>query len=130
MKHLCGCFESKSFPWSVIQPVLNHFNFLAGKWSGKVCRALKLFINMCIRCKLFDVVKGQRLDPGSHRSEFVHNGQADQLRCFVGYVGYDAIPALALDHRHNSTFVVGTYHVIAFPMTRLFPRFNLQGPFT
>ena len=28
MKHLCGCFESQSFSWSVIQSVLNHFNFL------------------------------------------------------------------------------------------------------
>ena len=70
MKHLCGCFESQSFSWSVIQSVLNHSNFLisdrghgsflrdvlpqqpvevfiaaslpACKWSGKVSRALKL----------------------------------------------------------------------------------------
>ena len=102
MKHLCGCFESQSFSWSVIQSVLNLSNFLisdcghgsflwnilaqqtveifiaaplpAGKWSGKVGRALKLLINMRMRCKLFAVVKGQRLDPGSHWFELVHNG--------------------------------------------------------
>ena len=86
MKHLCGCFESQSFSWSVIQSVLNHSNFLisdrghgsflrdvlpqqpvevfiaaslpACKWSGKVSRALKLFINLAVSCKLFAIVKG------------------------------------------------------------------------
>ena len=38
--------------------------------------------------------------------------------------------ALALDHRHDSTFMVGTNHGIALPMTHLFSRFNVQGPFT
>ncbi|MEY3135084.1 MAG: hypothetical protein RJA39_966, partial [Pseudomonadota bacterium] len=33
----------------------------AGKWSGKVGRALKLLINMGMPCKLFAIVKGQRL---------------------------------------------------------------------
>ena len=102
MKHLCGCFESQSFSWSVIQSVLNHSNFLiadcghgsflwnvlakqtfevfiaapfpAGKWSAKVGSALKLFINIGMPRKLFAVVKGQRLDPGSQRLELVHNG--------------------------------------------------------
>ena len=102
MKHLCGCLESQSFPWSVIQSVLNHSNFLIAdcghgsfllnvlakqavevfiaapfltcKWSGKVGRALKLLINMGMPCKLFAIVKGQRLHPGSHRLELVHNG--------------------------------------------------------
>ena len=99
MKHLCGCFETQSLSWSVIQSVLNHFNFLiadcghgsflwnvlaqqaveiliaatfpAGKWSGKVSGALKLFINMDVRCKLFAVVKGQRFDPSCHGFELV-----------------------------------------------------------
>ena len=99
MKHLSGCFESQSFSWSVIQSVLNHSNFLiadcghgsflwnvlakqavevfiaapfpAGKWSGKVGRALKLFINMGMPCKLFAIVKGQRLHPGSVTFELV-----------------------------------------------------------
>jgi hypothetical protein len=85
MKHLCGCFETQSLSWSVIQSVLNHFNFLiadcghrsflgdilaqqtveiliaatlpAGKWSGKVGRALKFFINISMPRKLFAVVK-------------------------------------------------------------------------
>ena len=102
MKHLCGCFESKSFPRSVIQSVLNHSNFLiadcghgsffgyvlakqavevfiaapfpAGKWSGKVGRALKFFINISMPRKLFAVVKGQRLHPGCQRLELAHNG--------------------------------------------------------
>ena len=102
MKHLCGCFESQSFSWSVIQSVLNHSNFLVAdcghgsslwnvlakqpvevfiapplptcKGSGKVGRALKLLINMGMRCKLFAIVKCQRLDPGSHRFELVQNG--------------------------------------------------------
>ena len=102
MKHLCGCFESQSFPWSVIQSVLNHSNFLisdrghgsffwyvlaqqsievfiaaslpACKWSGKVSRALKLFINLAVSCKLFAVVKGQRFHPCRQRLELVHNG--------------------------------------------------------
>jgi hypothetical protein len=99
MKHLCGCFESQSFSWSVIQSVLNHSNFLiadcghrsplwnvlakqvvevfiaaalqAGKWSGKVGRALKLFINMGMPRKLFAIVKGQRFHPGSVTFELV-----------------------------------------------------------
>ena len=94
MKHLCGCFESQS--------VLNHSNFLiadgghgsflwnvlakqtvevfiaapfpACRWSGKVGRALKLLINIGMPCKLFAIIKGQRLDLGSHRFELVHNG--------------------------------------------------------
>jgi hypothetical protein len=102
MQHLCGCFESQSFSWSAIQYVLNYSNFLicnrrhgsflwnvfakqtvevfiaapflAGKWSGKVDSALKLFINIGMPRKLFAVVKGQRLDPGSQRLELVHNG--------------------------------------------------------
>jgi hypothetical protein len=79
MKHLCGCFHSQSFSWSVIQSVLIHSNFLlsdrghgsflwnilakqtvevfmaaafpAGKWSGKLGSALKLFINIGMPCK-------------------------------------------------------------------------------
>ena len=102
MKHLCGCFESQSFSWSVIQSVLNHSNFLiadcghgsflwnvlakqavevfiaapfpAGKWSGKVDRALKLLINLGMPCKLFAIVKGQRFHPCRQRLELVHNG--------------------------------------------------------
>jgi hypothetical protein len=38
-----------------------------------------------------------------------------------------AIPALALDHRHVSTFVAGNNHGIAFPMTYLASSFNVQG---
>ncbi len=91
MEHLRGCYESQSLSRSVIQSVLNHFNFLisypghgsflrgvlaqqnvkiliaallqAGKWSGKVGSALKLFINMCMPCKLSAVVKSQCLAP-------------------------------------------------------------------
>jgi hypothetical protein len=43
----------------------------AGKWSGKVGRALKLFINMGMPCKLFAIVKGQRFHPGSVTFELV-----------------------------------------------------------
>ena len=102
MKHLCGCFETQSFSWSVIQSVLNDSNFLisdrghgsflgdvlaqqavqvfiaaafpAGKWSGKVSRTLKLFINMCMRCELFAVVIGQRLDSFEQGLEVPHDG--------------------------------------------------------
>ena len=76
MKELCGCFEPQSLSRSVIQSVINNFNFLisdrghesffgdvlaqqnfeiliasalpAGKWSGKVGGALKLFIKWAI----------------------------------------------------------------------------------
>ena len=48
--------------------------FPAGKWSGKVGSALKLFINIGMPRKLFAVVKGQRLDPGCHGFELIHNG--------------------------------------------------------
>ena len=99
MKHLCGCFESQSFSWSVIQSVLNHSNFLISdcghgsflwnvlakqavevfiaaafptcKGPGKVGSALKMLINMGMTCKLFAIVKGQRLHPGSVTFELV-----------------------------------------------------------
>ena len=102
MEHICGCFESQSFSGSVIQSVLNHSNFLisdrghgsflgdvlaqqpievfiaaafpTGKGSGKVSRALKLLINMCMRCKLFAVIKGQRLDSFAQGLEVTHDG--------------------------------------------------------
>ena len=112
MKHLCGCFETQSLSWSVIQSVLNHLYFLiadcghgsflgdilaqqtveiliaatlpAGKWSGKVGGALKLCINMCMRCKLFAVVKGQRLDPNSHRFELAISQDTRSTRIAIG----------------------------------------------
>lgn len=101
MKHLRGCFESQSFSWSVIQSVSNHSNFLisnhghgsflrdvlpqqpvevfiaaslsACKRSGKVSRALKLFINLAVSCKLFAIVIGQCFHPSCQRPELVHN---------------------------------------------------------
>jgi hypothetical protein len=46
---------------------------------------------------------------------------------FVGHLGHHGIPALALDHRHNSPFVAGTNDGVALPMTHLASRFNVQG---
>ena len=102
MEHFCGCSEPQSFPGSVIQSVLNHSNFLitnrrhgsllwdvlpqqsveiliaaslpTSKRSSKVSCALKLFINMCMRCKLFAVVKGQCLDSFAQGLEVAHDG--------------------------------------------------------
>ena len=45
-----------------------------GKWPGKVGGALNMFINIGMPRKLFALVKGQRLHPGSQRLEHVHNG--------------------------------------------------------
>jgi hypothetical protein len=95
-------FYSQSFSWPVLQSVLNHSNFLIsdrghgsflgyvlaqqpieifiaaafpnGKRSGKVSRALKLFINLGMRCKLFAVVEGQCLDSFVQGLEVTHDG--------------------------------------------------------
>ena len=118
-------FWIPTFFWSVIQSVLNHSNFLVAyrwhasfiwkvlakqsvevfiaipfstcKWSGKVGRALELLI-IGVPCKLFAIVKGQRFHPCRQRLELVHNGRADQLAVFIGYLGHHGIPALALGH--------------------------------
>ena len=60
MKHLCGCFESQSFSWSVIQSVLNHSNFLIsdrghGSFLGDVLpqQPVEVFIAASLpACKL------------------------------------------------------------------------------
>jgi len=45
----------------------------ACRWPGKVDVVLNLFTNMGVRCKLLAVVNIQRLDPGNHTFELVHN---------------------------------------------------------
>ena len=47
----------------------------------------------------------------------------------MGYLGHDAIPALAFDHYHDSTFMTDTNYGIAFQMTHLASSFNIQEGF-
>jgi hypothetical protein len=51
----------------------------ACKWPRKVDGDLKLFINMCMRCGLFAVAKGQRLYTGNNMFVLGYSGLADSL---------------------------------------------------
>ena len=80
-----------------------------------------------MRCKLFAVVKGQCLDSFAQGLEVVHNGGTNQVRGFIGHLGQDGIPTLALDHGDDRAFVVCAYHRVALPMAYLLSRLNMQG---
>jgi len=150
-----GVFNSNLFLGLFIQSFLIHFNFLisdrghgsflgdvlaqktvviliastlpAGKWSGKVGGALKLFINMCMRCKLFAFVKGQRLDPCSLRLELVHNGLAIINSVFLLVtLSLTPYPLLRSTTVTTAPLLAGANHGIAFPMTYLPSGFNIQ----
>lgn len=156
MKHLCGCFETQSLSWSVIQSVLNHCNFLlinrihqslfrhiltqqaikvlvgallpTCKGSGKVASAFERLVNLNVRRKLFAVVVGQRFDPTCKGLEPFNNGVADQLGSLVSHLDYDPEAALALDHRHNGPLVVRADDRVAFPMAHLLSSFDMRRP--
>ena len=78
----------------------------ACKWSRKISRALKLFINPAVFCKLFAIVKGQCFHPNRQRPELVHNGKADQVRCLVNHLGHDCLPAFLFHHGHNRNLLL------------------------
>ena len=158
MKHLCGCFETQSLSWSVIQSVLNHCNFLlinrihqslfrhiltqqtikvlvgaplpTCKGSGKLASALERLVNLNVRGKLFAVVVGERFNPTCKGLESFHNGFPDELGGLVRHLDYDPEATLALDHRHDSPLVIRANDGVAFPMAHLLSSFDMRRPIT
>jgi hypothetical protein len=90
-------------------------------------RALELFINLAVSCKLFAIVKSQCFQPGCQRLELVHNGLADQVRCIVHHFGHYDTPAFTLRHGHNRTFVFGANNGVALPLTHLLSGLSMRG---
>jgi hypothetical protein len=87
-----------SFLWNVLaQQTVEVFiaaPFPAGKWSGKLGRALKLFINMRMPRKLFAVVKGQRLTLSSERLRGRRFFATPCLHCVVFAIGSGGVLAV------------------------------------
>jgi hypothetical protein len=119
------------FLWNVLAQQTVEFliaaPFPAGKWAGLIGRALMLLIDG-IPCNLFAVVKGYRLNLTAIGLSLSTMAELININILLSTISMNVIPALALDHRHDSTFVVGANHSIALPLTHLTSCFNVQGP--
>ena len=97
---------------------------------SKVARALQCLVDLGVRCKLLAVVVGERFHPWGIGPKAFNDGLAYQLRGFVGHLGNNGVSTLALNHRHNSSLVIGSNDGVALPVADLLSGFNVSGSLT
>ena len=94
---------------------------------GKVARALQCLVDLGVRCKLLAVLVGEGFHAWGIGPKDFNDGLAYQLRGFVGHLGTNSVATLALNHRHNCTFVIGSNDYVALPVSDLLSGFNVRG---
>ncbi len=93
---------------------------------SKVARALQCLVDLGVRCKLLAVVVGERFHPWGTGPKAFNDGLVYQLGGFVGHLGNNGVTTLSLNHRHNSSLVIGSNDAVALPAADLLSGFNVR----